>query len=77
MLALHRILATWHHVDAYIALTEFARQKFLEAGFPSEKVAVKPNFIHRDPGSGDGRGGYALFVGRLSAEKGIATLLAA
>jgi glycosyltransferase involved in cell wall biosynthesis len=77
MLALHRSLSTWHHVDAYIALTEFARQKFLEAGFPSEKVAVKPNFIHRDPGFGDGRGGYALFVGRLSAEKGIATLLAA
>lgn len=77
MLTLHRILATWHHVGAYIALTEFARQKYLEAGFPSEKVAVKPNFIHRDPGFGDGRGGYALFVGRLSAEKGIATLLAA
>lgn len=77
MLALHRRLCTWRHVDGYIALTEFARQKFLEAGFPSEKVSVKPNFVHRDPFCGDGRGGYALFVGRLSAEKGIDTLLAA
>jgi len=77
MLALHRSLGTWCHVDGYIALTAFARQKFLEAGFPSEKVSVKPNFVHRDPVCGDGRGGYALFVGRLSAEKGIDTLLAA
>jgi len=77
MLALHRSLGTWRHVDGYIALTEFARQKYLNAGFPSEKVSVKPNFVHRDPGCGDGRGGYALYVGRLSAEKGIDTLLAA
>lgn len=77
MLALHRSLGTWRHVDAYIALTEFSRRKFLDAGFPSEKIALKPNFIHHDPGCGDGRGGYALFVGRLSEEKGIATLLKA
>ncbi|PKN43248.1 MAG: glycosyl transferase family 1 [Deltaproteobacteria bacterium HGW-Deltaproteobacteria-18] len=77
MLTLHRSVGSWHLVDSYIALTEFARQKFLKAGIPSEKVVVKPNFIHNDAGPGDGRGGYALFVGRLSAEKGIALLLAA
>lgn len=77
MLALHRGLGTWRHVDAYIALTEFSRRKFLDAGFPSEKIALKPNFIHHDPGCGNGRGGYALFVGRLSEEKGITTLLTA
>ncbi|HEX5430596.1 MAG TPA: glycosyltransferase family 4 protein, partial [Bryobacteraceae bacterium] len=31
----------------------------------------KPNFLATDPGPGDGRGGYALFVGRLAEEKGI------
>lgn len=77
MLALHRNLGTWTHVDVFIALTEFARQKFLDAGFPSEKIVVKPNFVSHDPGCGDGRGGYVLFVGRLSEEKGVATLLAA
>ena len=77
MLTLHRSVGSWHLVDSYIALTEFARQKFLKAGIPSEKVVVKPNFIHNDAGPGDGQGGYALFVGRLSAEKGIALLLAA
>jgi glycosyltransferase involved in cell wall biosynthesis len=75
MLALHRSLSTWNHVDSFITLTEFSRRKFLDAGFPSEKMAVKPNFMHHDPGCGDGRGGYALFVGRLSEEKGIATIL--
>lgn len=58
-------------------LTQFARQKFIQGGFPAEKIVVKPNFVHRDPGVGTGSGGYALFVGRLSVEKGLDTLLAA
>jgi len=77
MLTLHRALSTWNLVDRFIALTEFARGRFLAAGFPPEKVAVKPNFVHPDPGPGEGRGGYALFVGRLSPEKGVFTLLEA
>jgi glycosyltransferase involved in cell wall biosynthesis len=76
--ALHRLLATWtRKVAVYIALTEFARQKFVEGGLPAEKIVVKPNFIHPDPGPGTGEGGYALFVGRLAPEKGVETLLAA
>jgi glycosyltransferase involved in cell wall biosynthesis len=77
MLSLHRALGTWNMVDRFIALTEFARQKFIEGGFPPEKISVKPNFVHPDPGPGEGRGGYALFVGRLSPEKGLGTLLMA
>ena len=77
MLTLHRLLGTWSLVDRFIALTDFARQKFIQAGFPPEKLAVKPNFVHPDPGPGEGRGGYALFVGRLSPEKGVRTLLRA
>ena len=78
MLTVHRAMQTWKQkVDLYIALTEFARQKFIEGGLPGEKIVVKPNFVHPDPGVGQGRGGYALFVGRLSVEKGLDTLLAA
>ena len=78
MLTFHRVMQTWKQkVDLYIALTEFARQKFIEGGLPGEKIVVKPNFVHPDPGKGEGQGGYALFVGRLSVEKGLDTLLAA
>lgn len=78
MLTVHRAMQTWQEkVDLYISLTEFARQKFIEGGFPADKIVVKPNFVYPDPGLGQGLGGYALFVGRLSEEKGLDTLLAA
>ena len=59
----------------YIGLTEFARQKFVQGNLPEEKVVVKHNFLHPDPGVGEGDGDYVLFVGRLSKEKGLDTLL--
>ena len=78
MLTLHRILPTWTKmVDCYIALTNFAREKFIQGGLPAQKIVVKPNFIHPDPKPGEGRGNYALYVGRLSVEKGLDTLLTA
>jgi len=78
MLSVHLVLGTYSRmVDVYIALTDFARQKFIQGGLPAGKIAVKPNFVDPDPGIGDGQGGYALFVGRLTREKGINTLLSA
>jgi glycosyltransferase involved in cell wall biosynthesis len=78
MLVTHRALGTWNtRVDRYITLTHFARDKFIQGGIPSEKIVVKPNFVHPDPGVGTGQGNYALYVGRLSVEKGLDTLLAA
>ncbi|MCS7293784.1 MAG: glycosyltransferase family 4 protein [Chloroflexota bacterium] len=78
MLVVHRLLRTWERtVDVFIALTEFARRKFIEGGLPADRIVVKPNFVYPDPGPGAHEGGYVLFVGRLSPEKGIQTLLAA
>lgn len=78
MLAMHRVFGTWKNkVDAYIALSNYDRNKFIEGGLPAEKIAIKPNIVYPDPGIGRGSGGYALFVGRLSVEKGIDTLLTA
>jgi len=78
MLAIHRWLKTWQkQVDVYIALTEFSRRKFIEGGLPAEKIVVKPNFLDCDPGTRERNGSYALFVGRLSPEKGVGTLLQA
>lgn len=74
----HRAVGTWTRVvDTYIALTEFARQKFIAGGLPEDKIVVKPNFITPDPGPGEGRGRFALFIGRLSQQKGVETVLSA
>jgi glycosyltransferase involved in cell wall biosynthesis/SAM-dependent methyltransferase len=75
MLTVHRAMGTWQRmVDVYIALSEFARRKFIEGGIPKDRIVVKPNFLDGDPGVGDASGGYALFVGRLSEEKGLRVL---
>jgi glycosyltransferase involved in cell wall biosynthesis len=78
MLATHNYKQTWSKsISAYIALTNFARNKFIQGGLPAEKIFVKPNYLQMDPGPGEGQGNYALFVGRLAPEKGISTLLEA
>jgi glycosyltransferase involved in cell wall biosynthesis len=78
MLALHRRWGTWNNlVTCYITLSEFARNKFIAAGLPAEKIVVKPNFVNLDPGEREGPGEYALFIGRLSPEKGLPTLVQA
>lgn len=78
MLAVHRSFHTWERdVTCLVALTEFARQKFLQHGLPAANMFVKPNFVYPDPTPGRGDGGYALFVGRLMPEKRISTVLLA
>jgi glycosyltransferase involved in cell wall biosynthesis len=74
---LHRKLHTWGQIDCYIAPTEFVRTKFVASGIPAEKVFVKPNFVDPDPGVRKSGGEYAVFVGRITPEKGIRTLIAA
>jgi glycosyltransferase involved in cell wall biosynthesis len=80
MIDIQRRRNTWNtKVDRFIALTAFARDKFVAAGLPPDKIVVKPNFVADPgpppPGAENARAG-ALFVGRLSPEKGITTLLA-
>jgi glycosyltransferase involved in cell wall biosynthesis len=78
MVGAHKLAGTWRNrVKTYIAVSEFTRAKYIEGGFPGEKIVVKPNFLHPIPAAGKGGGGYALYVGRLSPEKGIATMLEA
>ena len=77
MLKLHRVLGTWENlVHSYVALSEFSRQRFIAGGLPAEKISVKPNFVDPDPGPRQSDGDYGIFVGRLSEEKGLETLLA-
>jgi glycosyltransferase involved in cell wall biosynthesis len=76
MLSSHRALNTWYSaVTRFIALTEFAREKYVAAGFPAGKVVVKPNFADSDPGERSRAGNYAVYVGRLLEDKGLRILL--
>ena len=82
MVAQHRQQGTWQHqVNCFIALTDFAKGKFVEAGFPADKITVKANFMYdplaESPRINPATPGFALFVGRISEEKGIKTLLKA
>lgn len=77
MLQLNRWLDTAREkVTRFIALTEFARRKLIEGGLPADRIRVKPNFLSNPPAarleSDDGR---VVFVGRLSAEKGLRVLM--
>lgn len=75
---LHRVRNTYRtDVDRYIVLTDFARQRFIAHGLPEERIVVRGNSLPFDPGAGRGGGGYALYVGRLTAEKGVGTLIRA
>ena len=78
--ALHRFLGTWtKQVDAFIALTEFQRERMIEAGLPAELVHVKPNFYPGNPAivPWADRRPSVVFAGRLSAEKGVLALVRA
>jgi len=76
MLQVHRTKGTWKRsVHSYVALTNFAREKFIQGGLPPSAIHVKPNFLGSDPGERIASGRAFLFVGRLSAEKGVHTLL--
>jgi glycosyltransferase involved in cell wall biosynthesis len=78
MLSFHRTIRTYQDkIDLFIPTIEFVKEKHIEGGFPPEKMMVKPNFLDPDPGLGSGEGDFVLFVGRLTEEKGVLTLLKA
>ncbi|RLL35850.1 glycosyltransferase family 1 protein [Acinetobacter cumulans] len=76
MISVHKYLGTWNkQVSKFIVLTHFAKDKFSTAGFPANKIVVKPNFVDITfDQSQKILDSTFLFVGRLSEEKGINTL---
>ncbi|MGA3029975.1 MAG: glycosyltransferase family 4 protein [Candidatus Limnocylindrales bacterium] len=77
-LAVGRATRTYSRkIGSYLALTQFQRDLLVQGGLPAAKIDVLPNFLEPDPGEGDGPRNGFLFVGRLSEDKGVATLLGA
>lgn len=79
-LGLNRMAGMVKKISGFICLTEFFKIKMKEVGVPEGKLFVRPNFVYAPPlpsGTNDGNGGYALYIGRLSPEKGCWTLVRA
>jgi glycosyltransferase involved in cell wall biosynthesis len=69
---------SYDHVRRFLCPSRFLRDKLQAYGFLAERLVHLPLFLDLarfTPRDGGGDGGYAIFVGRLSSEKGIATLL--
>ncbi len=81
LLGVHRALRTWTtQVNAFIAPSEFTKEKFVQGGLSAWKIFIKPNFVFPDPCPGGCahlalHGEYAIFIGRLAEGKGVHTLL--
>jgi len=67
----------WHKVNRFVVASEFTKEKYIESGFPEEKISIKPHFVDIPQEPQVQREGYMLFVGRLSEEKGLNVLLKA
>jgi glycosyltransferase involved in cell wall biosynthesis len=75
-LVLHRGLGSFDRVRRFLAVSEFVRQKHIEAGVSPARIRVKRNFAWAGPRR-QGPGEYFLYLGRLAPEKGVETLLRA
>ncbi len=77
-LKLHRRVGTFRKIDRYLAPSVFMRSKMIEAGFPPDRVLIKRHHVDLTQFKpSPEHGGYAIYMGRLSREKGIPILLEA
>ncbi len=74
---LHRLIGTYNRVSRFITPTEFARQKLIQGGLNPDQIVTKPHFLSPSPAATppDTPRPHILFVGRLSPEKGVHTLI--
>ncbi|MFC5204899.1 glycosyltransferase [Pseudonocardia sulfidoxydans] len=64
-------------VDRFFCISGAQRDTLVELGVPGERLAVKHNFVEEPAARRDGAGAHVLFVGRLTGEKGVGTLVQA
>ena len=75
-LVTHRALGTFLIPDRYLAVSEFVKAKHVQAGWSPDRIGVRSNFSWPSPRR-RGAGEYFLYAGRLSSEKGVATIVEA
>lgn len=64
-------------VDIFACITDFQRQKLIQAGFPAEKIVVIPNSVDTVADVTPSLGDYVAYSGRLSYEKGVDLIIEA
>jgi glycosyltransferase involved in cell wall biosynthesis len=77
---LHKLLRSYSHsVDKFVVPSKFYQDKFVEWGWPREKLIYIPNFIDTTSiEMAQGKCGRAfVYMGRLAPEKGVATFIEA
>ena len=77
---LHRLLRSYDAIDAIITPSAFYKRKFQAFGVPGERIVHIPNFLDAKTPEAAKRpelGRYFLYLGRLSEEKGVMTLIRA
>ena len=77
---IHRIfLKTFSRkIDTFISPSKFLKEKLIEGKIPEEKIIVKPHFIECERIKPSYEfDNYAVYMGRLSKEKGLFTLVRA
>jgi glycosyltransferase involved in cell wall biosynthesis len=76
---INRVIGSYRkNVDTFVALTKFAKNKLQIGGLADSNFVVKPNFLPDPPPPGGyPRERQAVFVGRLTEEKGVWTLIRA
>jgi glycosyltransferase involved in cell wall biosynthesis len=76
--SIQMITGVYDLIDAYICPSKFLKDKFVEYGFKENKLYCLNHFIDSiSINETEGQGKYYLYIGRLSEEKGIKTLIEA
>lgn len=75
--AFHELRGTWRDVDRFLVLNPFAHERFAEGRLPEDRMVLKPNWVPGPERLDARERSGVLFVGRLTAEKGLRVLLRA
>lgn len=77
---LRNVYARWtnafkKNIDRFVCITNFQREKLIEAGFDVKKIIVIPNCVDVTEDPPISTGSYIAFCGRVSKEKGVDLIL--
>jgi len=74
----HSLMKIYDKVDAFIAPSEYLKQKLSENGFDEKKIHCIPTFTASKGEVGEPQvGAYGLYFGRVTEEKGVETVVKA